>query len=247
MPHQPTSAPAMSEMPILQTRRLRIRPSVIADLPDVRRILDVTLREGGLQPDEIDALSTRARWLEWTVLSYAQLARLHQPPYGDRAILLLSSGQIIGASSFVPCLSAFEPLPALAARGTQEDPSFNTTEFGLFYTISPAHQRRGYASEAARAPADYALRQLRLKRIVATTTYENAASIRRHAKAGNAHRRGPAAGPALASGSGSIRERFEARGPPARVVLPSRIPDSWRRRLPRAEFTATDPRGHRWR
>ena len=47
----------------------------------------------------------------------------------------------------------------------------------MFYAISPAHQRRGYASEAARALVDYAFQRLNLKRVVATTNYDNAASI----------------------------------------------------------------------
>ena len=52
-----------------------------------------------------------------------------------------------------------------------------TPEFGLFYAVFPAHQHQGYASEAARALLDYAFGVLRLKRVVATTTYDNAASM----------------------------------------------------------------------
>jgi RimJ/RimL family protein N-acetyltransferase len=47
----------------------------------------------------------------------------------------------------------------------------------LFYAVSPAYRRQGFATEAAQALADYAFRRLRLKRIVATTDYGNAASI----------------------------------------------------------------------
>jgi GNAT superfamily N-acetyltransferase len=48
---------------------------------------------------------------------------------------------------------------------------------GLYYALSPAYQRQGYATEAAQALINYAFTQLHLKRIVATTTYENVASI----------------------------------------------------------------------
>jgi hypothetical protein len=44
-------------------------------------------------------------------------------------------------------------------------------------SVSPAHQRLGYATEAAGAMLDYAFGELRLKRIVATTTYDNGPSI----------------------------------------------------------------------
>jgi RimJ/RimL family protein N-acetyltransferase len=57
-------------------------------------------------------------------------------------------------------------------------------EFGLYYALSPAYQRQGYATEAAQALINYAFTQLHLKRIVATTTYENVASIGVMRKAG---------------------------------------------------------------
>jgi RimJ/RimL family protein N-acetyltransferase len=53
----------------------------------------------------------------------------------------------------------------------------DTPEFGLFYAISPAQQRHGYATEAAQALVEYAFRQLHVKRVVATTDYANVGSI----------------------------------------------------------------------
>jgi len=114
------------------------------------------------------------RWLEWTTLSYGELARLNQPPYGDRAITLKASSQLIGACGFVPLLDAFSRLPFFRGVGPE---GLNSTEFGLYWAVAPAHQRRGYATEAARALVEYAFGQLRLNRIVATTHHENAASI----------------------------------------------------------------------
>jgi RimJ/RimL family protein N-acetyltransferase len=164
-------------MPTLETARLRIRPFVMEDLPDVHRLLDVELREADLGADESGTLADRARWLQWTVLNYEQLARLRQPPYGDRAVMLKSTGQLIGACGFVPCLNPFEQLPIFASAGAPVGQSLYTTEFGLFYAISPAQQRQGYATEAAQALVEYAFRHLSLKRVVATTGHENRASI----------------------------------------------------------------------
>jgi RimJ/RimL family protein N-acetyltransferase len=117
-------------------------------------------------------------------LNYKQLANLHQPPYGDRAIVLKSTMQLIGACGYVPCLSPFGQLPSFADDVYEAATVRNTTEFGLFYALSPVHRRHGYASEAAQALVDYALQTLRLKRVIATTDYENVASIGVMAKLG---------------------------------------------------------------
>ena len=51
-----------------------------------------------------------------------------------------------------------------------------TSEVGLFYHIQPALRRQGYASEAAAALVEYAFAHLHLRRILATTSYENLGS-----------------------------------------------------------------------
>ena len=91
------------------------------------------------------SLAQRARWLQWTVLNYEHLAQLHQPPYGDRAIVLRATGKLVGSVGFVPCLMPFEQLPYF--DGNQSvSPTRHTPEFGLFWAISPAHQHQGYAN-----------------------------------------------------------------------------------------------------
>ena len=160
--------------PILETDRLFIRPLAMDDLQDVHRILDVELADVNWGHDETKALDERKQWLQWTVMNYEQLAQLYQPPYGERAIVLKSSGQLIGAVGYVPCIAPFGQLPSLR---TTEGSSLYTTEFGLYYALSPAVQRQGYATEAARGMIRYAFNTLRLKRIVATTTYDNVASM----------------------------------------------------------------------
>lgn len=174
----------MLQIPVLETGRLRIRPFVMKDLSDVRHLLDVQLDDADLRTDKMESLAEREEWLRWTVLNYSQLAKLRQPPYGDRAVVLKSTGQLIGSCGFVPCLNAFDQLPGFGANNTAQSPGRYSSEFGIFYAISPDHRRNGYASEAAQAMVDYAFEHLRLKRVVATTAYENVASIGVMAKLG---------------------------------------------------------------
>ncbi len=167
----------MTEMPPLETTRLRIRPFAMDDLADVYQLLDVDLAEADLGSDKRENLAERGEWLAWAALNYVQLAKLYQPPYGDRAVVLKSTGQLIGACGFVPCLMPFEQLPNFSYGEKPAGAGLTTTEFGLFYAISPTHQLHGYASEAAQALIDYAFHELRLKRVIATTTYDNAGSM----------------------------------------------------------------------
>ena len=58
------------------------------DLEAAHRLFDIDLNAGDLHTDKFETMGERAEWLQWTVLNYVQLAKLHQPPYGDRAIVL---------------------------------------------------------------------------------------------------------------------------------------------------------------
>ena len=163
-------------MPALATERLLIRPLTLDDLPAIHRILDVELAEADFGGDGAQTLADRRAWLEWTVLAYQQLASLYQPPYGERGIALKEGGVLIGAVGFAPLLMPFGLLPGFAAEAAEAAQEPYTAEVGLYWAVSPAHQRRGYATEAARAMIEYAFRELRLKRILATTTHDNLAS-----------------------------------------------------------------------
>ena len=200
----------VSEMPTLATKRLLLRPFEMEDLPDVHRLLDIELRPPNLGSEKMDTLEERAEWLKWTVLSYSQLAKLHQPPFGDRAVILRSAALFIGACGFVPCLNPFEQLPSLAPAGASAGESRYTTEFGLFYAISPAHQRQGYATEAAQALVDYAFQHLVLKRILATTEYDNAASIGVMRKLGMKIDRNPRSQPPWLQAVGILENEYHA-------------------------------------
>ena len=176
----------------LETERLIVQPFAMDDLQDIHRILDVELAEVNWGHDETKAIDERRQWLQWTVMNYDQLTKLYQPPYGERAIVLKQTGQLIGAIGFVPCLAPFGQLPSLRSA---EGLSLYTTELGLYYALSPAYHRQGYATEAARAMTDYAFDILKLKRIVATTTYDNAASMGVMRKLGMRIERNPLSAP----------------------------------------------------
>jgi ribosomal-protein-alanine N-acetyltransferase len=167
----------MMLVPVLETERLIIRPFTLHDLDDVHRLLDVDLVAADFGAGGALTREERQQWLQWTVMNYEALARLYQPPYGDRAVTLRQTGEVIGACGYVPCFAPFGQIPSLRAGSDKAAEHLNSTEFGLFYALSPAYQKRGYATEAARALIDYAFGQLNLQRIVATTTYDNAASV----------------------------------------------------------------------
>lgn len=175
------------DVPVLKTDRLVIRPFAMADLDAAVRVLDEAI--DGRPPGE--ARAARERWLQWTVLSYEQLAALYQPPYGDRAVTLRATGELIGAVGFTPCLQPFGQLGSFV----QAPPMAHTAEVGLYWAIAPGQRGRGYAPEAGRALVAFAFAELNLHRIVATTEYTNRASQRVMAKLGMGLERNPLAGP----------------------------------------------------
>ncbi len=159
---------------ILETSRLIIRAFQPDDLHAIHRILDLTFGDGSKIADD-EALSERRSWLAWSRLSARWLPEMFQPPYGDRAVVLKSTNAVIGAVGYVPGFDVFEQIPGLS-RG--EPPSaYRVAEVGLFWAIDPERQRQGYATEAAQALIDFAFRQLRVKRLIATAEHDNAASI----------------------------------------------------------------------
>jgi RimJ/RimL family protein N-acetyltransferase len=178
-------------MPPLETDRLIIRPFALGDLEAAHRILDVDLAAANTGTAGAQTLERRRSWLEWSVLNYEHLAWMYQPPYGDRAVALKATGELIGAAGFVPAMGPFGLLPSLRAGEDLATARLHVPEFGLYWEIAPAHQRRGYATEAARALIDYAFTRLNLKRIVATTSDDNAASIAVMRKAGMRIERNP--------------------------------------------------------
>lgn len=80
----------------------------------IHRILDQTFGDGS-KVDEKTALLERQSWLQWSIFNQEWLPKLHQPPYGDRAITLKTTGAVIGAIGYVPLLDAYEQIPELSA------------------------------------------------------------------------------------------------------------------------------------
>jgi RimJ/RimL family protein N-acetyltransferase len=175
----------------METERLRIRAFNLYDLDNVHRVLDVELADADIGTEGAMTREQRERWLNWTTLSYDELARLRQPPYGERAVVLKDTNELIGAVGYVPCLDAFGQLAALAPALAGPAQRLFSTEFGLYWAVSPIYQRRGFATEAAQALIEYAFSRLRLLRIVATTHDDNDASIRVMRKLGMLIERNP--------------------------------------------------------
>ncbi len=160
------------QMPTLESERLRIRPFVPDDLGALHQFLD---QEGEM---EAGTLEERRAWLQWSVLNYQQLAALAQPPYGDRAIVLKEDDRLIGVCGLVPLLMPFGMLASFRHVGEAEPQPYYWPEVGLYWTVDSAYQRRGYATEAARALIAFAFGTLQLRRIVATTESSNLPSRR---------------------------------------------------------------------
>ena len=157
-------------MPILETERLLIRPFALDDLQACSQILDPPSADEPTRTRRLD-------WLQWSVMNYEELARLYQPPYGDRAVMLKATRELVGAVGLAPSFGPFGVLPSFGPVPDPQAARRNSPEMGLFWTLAPAHRGHGYATEAARALIEYAFRVLDLRRIVATTDYTNAASI----------------------------------------------------------------------
>ena len=157
----------------IETSRLVIRTFSMDDLAVIHRILDQAFGDGS-KADDPAALRERQSWLQWSILNQEWLPKLHQPAYGDRAITLKAGGAVIGAIGYVPLLDVYEQIPALNTSATPS--KYSIPEVGLFWAVDPEHQRQGYAAEAAQAMITFAFQQMRLRRILATTEYENIAS-----------------------------------------------------------------------
>ncbi len=149
-------------MPTLPTDRLVLRPLEDKDSSACLRIL---------YGDQPDARETCAAWLAWQIAAYREQARMHQPPYGDRAVILRSTGEMIGAAGLVPSL-----VPVARTGDWYGFSAHAQPEVGLYYELTPDARGQGYATEIARALCAWTFDALNLSRIVATTTHDNRAS-----------------------------------------------------------------------
>jgi ribosomal-protein-alanine N-acetyltransferase len=172
-------------MRALETARLIIRAFTLTDGDTYSRLL-----EAAFGADSSGSAEDRRIIFEYQVAADPGLALLHQPPYGDRAIVLRDSGEVVGSVGYAPCLMPFGLLPSF------EHTTRFTSEIGLFWALFPQHRGRGYATEAAAAMVSHAFEELRLRRIVATTEHDNTRSINVMRRLGMRIERNPEAEPA---------------------------------------------------
>lgn len=155
----------------LESPRLLINPLTMDDLETVHHISNQAFGEV--------PLAERRAWLQWTVLNYQALANLHQPPYGDYAIRLRSASTLIGLVGVVPSFLPFDLLPSFANRLQNPDAAATKPrpEMGLFWSLGADYRGQGYATEAAQRLIAHLFEVWQVQRLVATTEYDNAASI----------------------------------------------------------------------
>jgi ribosomal-protein-alanine N-acetyltransferase len=171
----------------LETERLLIRDFTLADLDTQHRLNAEAF-------DSDNTVDQTREWLTWTIANYTALARLYQPPYGDRAITLKTTGEMVGSVGLVPAGVPWQVMPEFRAAGEAPHERV-TSEFGLFWSMFKAHRGNGYAVEAARALIDFAFTKLNVRRIVATTEHKNANSQRVMEKLGMTLYRNPGSDP----------------------------------------------------
>lgn len=160
----------------ISTERLIIREFRPSDLGEIYRILDVELKfTDSVKQDS--SIAQRKKWLDWTIQGYEQNRLLLNPPYGEHAIVLRESLQIIGTCGLVPVLAPLAKIPYYKYTADADDEDLNYPEVGIFFAVSTHYQCRGFAYEAAKALIEVAFKVLKLKRIVGITDLYNNPSI----------------------------------------------------------------------
>jgi RimJ/RimL family protein N-acetyltransferase len=152
------AATSGTALPVIRTPRLVIRPLTDSDGHACRSVLAL--------PDD-DAFK---RWFTWAVAAPAALADLRQPPYGERAVILAATSELVGLVGLVPELGPFSQLDGSPPGGRC------TPELGLYWALSPEHRGNGYATEAAGALCRALFTALNPKRLIAATEHTNIAS-----------------------------------------------------------------------
>lgn len=153
VPDPGVGAASATDLPMLDTGRLRLRPFGPEDAEAVRRLTgDPRIRASMVNLPRIDDPGRARAWIathhtDWIMGKGAVLA-----------VTLAGTGAVVGAVSL-----------AL-------DRSHRRGELG--YWIAPEHQRRGYATEATRAVLAYGFDVLDLARIQAMHMAGNRASGR---------------------------------------------------------------------
>jgi RimJ/RimL family protein N-acetyltransferase len=176
----------MTGLPILETERLRVRPFAPNDLDHAYQLAKANgWVDKSLTPTE--QLVAQNHYVQWNSLNHQSLANLDQPPTGDRVVELKSTGEFIGSCGIN---SVWLPLGQLPSSGGQKNCP-TQPEVSLMWAILPAHQGNGYATEVAQILIATLFMRFNLKRIIATTEYDNPASQRVMEKVGMRLERNP--------------------------------------------------------
>ena len=154
----PAAGSSGTALPPIRTPRLVIRPLGDDDRDASRAVLDPA-----------DDAAFR-RWFTWAVAAPPALADLLQPPFGERAVMLAESDELIGLVGLVPSLGPFAQLEGAPAGGPW------TLEPGLYWALAPGHRGHGYATEAAAALCRELFAVLNPRRLIAMTEHANVAS-----------------------------------------------------------------------
>jgi len=156
----------MTEMPVLTTERLSVRPLTSADFPAYR----------ALEPDIPD--DRQHATLAWRVAGYRELGALLQPPYGERAIALRDDDTLLGLCGLVPSFGPFGLLETWPRDPDEDRARRFLPAVGMYWMLDPAHRGRGYATEAAAALVAFAFSDPRVRLIRAHTLPTANASTR---------------------------------------------------------------------
>ncbi len=99
----------------LDTTRLVIRPLRLDDVSSIHQLY-ADIDWADRSADEPTNLARRRSWVEWSIRNYEQLARLNQPPYGERAVVLKDGeATFAGLVGLVPLLAPSVSCQASAA------------------------------------------------------------------------------------------------------------------------------------
>jgi RimJ/RimL family protein N-acetyltransferase len=160
-------------MDVLETERLWIRPFAPTDIDAAHQLLDQDLKWSGTgftreqRRARLQFHIDLAHWVDMGAL------------FGDRALILKETGQLIGLAGFRPWVLSPE---TRALFGTDfwgaSPPAFAAMEMGIGYALHSGQRRRGYATEAASALIDYAFREIKVQRVIAITDRQHSDSIR---------------------------------------------------------------------
>jgi RimJ/RimL family protein N-acetyltransferase len=165
-------------MDILETERLQIRPFTLNDLDAAHQLLDQDLQWSG--PDFTREQRRARLQFHIDLAHWVDMGAL----FGDRALILNETGQLIGMAGFRPWVLSPETRTLFGVDFWGETPAFTTMELGIGYALHSGQRQRGYATEAASALVNYAFREIKVRRVIAVTDRQNNDSIRLMARLG---------------------------------------------------------------